>query len=173
MAGRFCGHSNPPINDRGHRQIRELVRAMERESIDAVYASDLLRAVTTAKAIAETSGASVLTVPELREIDFGEWEGLTWEEIESRDRAYARKWSSAFPRLPAPGGERFEAFRNRVLNEVKALLAIKGQKCLAVVTHGGVMRVVLRTFCGVSEEQAWERTRGYCSLFRYKPQQRQ
>jgi broad specificity phosphatase PhoE len=167
MAGKFCGHSDPPVNERGHRQIRELLKVLEDESIDAVYASDLSRAQTTANAIASVFGCSVLPVPALREIDFGEWEGLTWEEIESRDAVYARKWSSAFPELPAPGGESFAAFQSRVLTEVNQFLAIPEQRCAAIVTHGGVMRVVLRAFCGLDEKEAWQRTKTYCSLFRY------
>ena len=167
MAGRFCGHSDPPVNERGHGQIKELLKALDNESIDAVYASDLSRTLTTANAIAEVFQLSPVAVPGFREIDFGDWEGLTWKEIESRDAVYAQRWSSAFPELPAPGGEPFEAFQSRVLTEVKKLLAMPEQRCAAVITHGGVMRVVLRTFCGLDEKEAWERTKTYCGLFRY------
>jgi broad specificity phosphatase PhoE len=167
MAGRFCGHSDPPVNECGHRQIKELLKVLDGESIDAFYASDLSRAWTTAKAIAEVFGRSLVAVPGLREIDFGDWEGLSWQEIESRDAVYARKWSSAFPELSAPGGEPFEAFQSRVLAEVNRLIATSGRGCAAIITHAGVMRVVLRTFCGLDEKEAWERTKSYCDLFRY------
>jgi broad specificity phosphatase PhoE len=167
MAGRFCGQSDPPVNERGHRQIQELLKALDGESIDAVYTSDLLRARTTAQAVAEAFGRSPVAVPGFREIGFGEWEGLSWKEIESRDADYARRWSSDFPNLPAPGGETFEMFQSRVLAEVKKLLAAPGPHRTAIVTHGGVMRVVLRTFCGLAEKQAWERTKAYCSHFQY------
>jgi broad specificity phosphatase PhoE len=169
LAGRFCGHSDPPLNERGRLQIEVLLKVLESESIDAVYSSNLLRSLTTANAIATTFGLSAIVVPGLREIGFGEWEGLSWEEIESRDRAYARQWSQAYPALPAPGGELFEAFRSRVLTQVKLLLAVSSQSHAAVVTHGGVMRVVLRSLCGLDEKEAWERTRTCCGFFRYQP----
>jgi alpha-ribazole phosphatase/probable phosphoglycerate mutase len=167
MAGRFCGHADPPVNERGQRQIEELLKSLEGEPIDAVYTSDLSRALTTANAVGQAFRLSPVVVPGLREIYFGDWEGLSWEEIETRDPAYARRWSESYPLLPAPGGESFEAFKSRVMAEVECLLAMPEPRCVAVVTHGGVMRVVLRTLCAVDETEAWERTKTYCGFFRY------
>jgi broad specificity phosphatase PhoE len=167
LAGRFCGHSDPPVNERGIRQITELMRVLKNERIDALYTSDLSRSKVTANAIGKAYGLSPIVLPELREIDFGEWEGLNWQEIELRDPVYARRWSEAFPDLAAPGGESFEAFQSRVLDNVNHLLAAASQRC-AVVTHAGVMRVVLRSLCGLDEQEAWDRTREYCGFFRYE-----
>jgi broad specificity phosphatase PhoE len=172
LAGRFCGHTDPPVNERGFRQIEELLDTLRSEPIDAVYASDLSRSLATADAIGRVFGLPSITMPELREIDFGEWEGLNWAEIESRDQTYARRWSEAYPDLPAPGGEPFKAFQFRVLTQVKHLLATATESCAAVVTHAGVMRVVLRSLCRLDEQNAWERTRSYCGLFRYQPERR-
>jgi broad specificity phosphatase PhoE len=168
LAGRFCGHSNPPVNEAGQRQIEEMLKILKTESIDAVYTSDLARAFATADAIGRTVGCSPVTVPGFREICFGEWEGLSWSEIESRDPDYARQWSDAYPQLAAPGGEPFEAFQTRVLAEVQRILAITSERCAAVVTHAGVMRVVLRSLCGAEEREAWDRTGTYCGFFRYQ-----
>jgi alpha-ribazole phosphatase len=169
LAGRFCGHSDPPVNERGFRQIEELLETLRTESIDAIYASDLLRSLTTADAIGRVFGSSPIMVPELREICFGEWEGLSWSEIESRDQVYARRWSEAYPDLPAPGGETFAAFQSRVLTAIDRVLAVTSQRCAVMVTHAGVIRVVLRSLCGLNEQDAWERTRAYCGFFRYQP----
>jgi broad specificity phosphatase PhoE len=165
LAGRFCGHSDPPVNERGLRQIEELLRTLKNERIDAVYTSDLTRSKVTAGAIGKAFGPSPIVVPELREINFGEWETLSWQEIELRDSGYARRWSDAFPDLAAPGGEFFDAFQSRVLNKVNQLLE-GSQGCAAVVTHAGVMRVVLRSLCGLDEQEAWDRTKKYCGFFR-------
>jgi broad specificity phosphatase PhoE len=168
LAGRFCGHSDPPVNKHGLRQIEDLIEKLRTESIDAIYASDLSRSLTTADAIGKAFALSPIKVPELREIDFGQWEGLSWQEIEGRDRIYACRWSEAYPHLPAPDGELFDAFRSRVLGVVKHLLAVRSQRCAAVVTHAGVMRVVLQSLCGLDEQEAWERTEAYCGFFRYQ-----
>jgi broad specificity phosphatase PhoE len=168
LAGRFCGHSDPPLNERGYRQIENLLKALGTELIDVVYTSDLTRAFATADAIGKTVGLLPIVVPGLREIDFGEWEGMSWEEVESRDQNYARAWSQSYPNVTAPQGERFETFQSRVLTEVERLLAVSSHKSAVVVTHGGVMRVVLRSLCGVDEQKAWDRTREYCGVFRYR-----
>ncbi len=174
LAGTFCGHADPPLNALGEAQLRGLVPSLAAASADtaaigAVYSSDLRRAVTTAQAVAHACSAPLTLRPALREIAFGQWEGLRWDEIERRDPAYARRWIDAFPHLPAPGGEAFAAFEARVLREIDALLALAPDlapdRRIAVVTHGGVMRVALRTLLGCTEEQAWERTSGYCCTF--------
>ena len=168
LSGRFCGHSNPPVNTRGLHQIEKLLNVIKNESIDSLYASDLSRSLTTADAIGAVFGLLPNVLPDLREIHFGEWEGLSWKEIEARDRDYAQRWSDNYPNLPAPGGETFEAFQSRVLTQVELLVRRSAQKCVAVVTHAGVMRVVLRSLCGLDEGEAWERTSEYCSVFRYQ-----
>jgi alpha-ribazole phosphatase len=165
MAGTFCGHSDPPINARGQKQVAHIVSSLMPETFDEIYSSDLRRAVETAASLSQTSAVSVTTTGSLREIHFGDWEGLTWKEIESRDAEYARQWIEAFPALPAPNGEPFASFEARVLREVNHLLSLANTRRIAVVTHGGVMRVVLRTLLAYDEQQAWEMTKPYCSSF--------
>lgn len=169
MAGTFCGHSDPELNARGRTQLGELINRLREEEIGIVYTSDLRRAHTTAKAIAEAFGVDCHVRSRLREINFGRWEGLTWEEIERRDPTYARRWVADRPRLPAPNGEDYDDFERRVLEEVKVLScdAEAAGCCVAVVTHAGVIRAVLRTLQDRSEVDAWEQTRSYCSVARH------
>jgi alpha-ribazole phosphatase/probable phosphoglycerate mutase len=169
MAGTFCGHSDPELNPRGHVQLGELIDRLRMEEIDVVYTSDLRRAHTTGMAIAEAFGVDCRVRSALREINFGQWEGITWKEIERRDDAYARRWIAEYPRLPAPDGESFQDFERRVLNEVKflSLEAEAADCCIAVATHAGVLRTVLCALHGCSEDNAWEQTRLYCSIVRH------
>jgi broad specificity phosphatase PhoE len=155
MAGSFCGHLDPELNARGRDQAMALRNL---EGLERVYSSDLRRALSTAEAI----GRPVVVRPALREIYFGQWEGLSWEEIECADADYAREWLARFPELTAPGGESFREFEARVLEEVNWLLGQTGP--IAVVTHGGVLRVVLRHFHGCSDAEAWQRTQSYCCV---------
>jgi alpha-ribazole phosphatase/probable phosphoglycerate mutase len=167
MAGRFCGHSDPDVNAQGRSQLSALAGLLSAEAIDGVYSSDLRRAISTADAIAAARKIPLALRPALREINFGQWEGLSWKQIEQRDPEYARTWMDAFPRIPAPAGESFHAFEARILEEVSHLLEPKPGP-IAVVTHGGVLRVVLRHLCGCSEPEAWRRTQPYCCIVRYE-----
>jgi alpha-ribazole phosphatase len=169
MAGRFCGHSDPELNPLGQAQLVDLILRLSGQRLERVYSSDLKRARSTAQAIADAHGAAVETRTALREIHFGEWEGLLWEEIERRDPHYAQAWMAAFPHLPAPSGETFPAFEARVLCEATALVDLDTGP-IAVVTHGGVLRVVLQHFCGRSASEAWQETESYCCVVRYEAQ---
>ncbi len=167
MAGTFCGHSDPELNERGHVQVGELIARLRADDIDAVYTSDLRRARTTAEAIARSFAIDCNVRPALREINFGEWEGHNWEEIERQDQDYARRWVAEYPNLPARGGEGISEFEQRVLDEVDFLSMQVRERKIAVVTHAGVLRTVLCTLNRCSTEQAWEKTKLYCSIVRY------
>jgi alpha-ribazole phosphatase len=166
MAGRFCGHSDPDLNAQGREQLGELARALSTETIGAIYSSDLRRAHRTAQAIASVRNVPLTLSPALREIHFGEWEGLSWAEIEQMDCEYARRWIDGYPHVTAPAGESFRDFEARVLEEVRRLIDNDGE-AIAVVTHAGVLRVVLRNLHGCSEQEAWQKTQPYCCVVHY------
>ncbi|WP_051978901.1 histidine phosphatase family protein [Edaphobacter aggregans] len=167
MVGTFCGQSDPSVNAAGHRQIQKLAERLRTEPIVTVFTSDLQRSLTTARALAESFAIPCITRPALREIDFGKWEGLTWEQIEKLDLIFATQWLEAFPHLTPPDGESFEIFEARVMAETSYLLSQSESSLIAVVTHAGVMRAILRTLCGLDEKTTWTLTRPHCCTFRY------
>jgi alpha-ribazole phosphatase len=167
MAGRFCGHSDPDLNTQGQAQLAGLARVLATETIGGVYSSDLRRAQSTAQAIAAGRNVPLTLRPALREIHFGEWEGLSWPEIEQMDPEYARRWVDGYPHITPPAGETFQKFEARVLEEVSHLVDRDGES-IAVVTHAGVLRLVLRHLHGCSEEEAWQQTQPYCCIVRYE-----
>ena len=169
LAGTFCGHTDPPVNRRGHEQIDTLLSSLRDSEITTIYTSDLRRAHTTAQALAEAHTVPLITRPALREINFGQWEGLTWQQIEALDQPAAQQWLDHYPSLPAPGGELFADFQTRILTEVATLQALAGDQIHAVVTHAGVLRVVLQSLCKVEPELAHTITKPYCCFFRYPP----
>ena len=166
LAGTFCGQIDPAVNAVGLQQIQHLLKSLRNESLQAVFTSDLRRAVDTAHPIAEHFKVPCFTRPGLREINFGRWEGLRWSEIEASDPVYSSEWLAAFPHLPAPDGERFEDFESRVLAEVNHLIEQARLRSIAVVTHAGAMRTILRRISGVDDERAWQLTKPYCAALR-------
>lgn len=166
LAGTFCGSSNPAVNAAGTRQLTTLLeslRTMPGRPLSIVYTSDLERALTTAQRIADCFSAPVCILRDLREIHFGEWEGLTWQAIEQRDPLYAKQWIKDYPACPVPGGEPVEDFEARVIS-VFDTLATRKQDA-AIVTHAGVLRVILTRRFMMSDEDAWHQTSAYCSIF--------
>src|SRR5690606_11696537 len=94
-----------PLSAHGHEQARRLAERLGRERADALYSSDLTRALQTAEAIARVTGLPIRTDPRLREHDLGIFKGLTAQEAMARDpQAYAR-WRSYDLDAECPGGE--------------------------------------------------------------------
>jgi broad specificity phosphatase PhoE len=144
-----------------------LIESLRPETLDAVYSSDLRRALATSAAIANAFYLGRHVSPAWREINFGKWEGLSWNEIEHCDAVYSRQWINMFPDLPAPNGEDIGDFEERILKEVGLLAAKSYGKNIAIVTHAGVQQVILCRLQGYSKKEAWEQTRTYGSIVRY------
>ncbi|MDE3063650.1 MAG: histidine phosphatase family protein [Acidobacteriota bacterium] len=163
MAGLFCGHSDPPLNDAGRQQIG-LVGAMLGQRPDVIYASDLRRARQSAELIASHFGLAVHVRPGLREIDFGAWEGLYWTQIEEQFPAEARAWMERYPEGKIPAGERYETFRERVRLEMRFLLAEAEIQSLVAVTHGGFIRTALTELYSLPHAEAHRWSAQYASI---------
>jgi alpha-ribazole phosphatase len=169
MSGRFCGHSDPPVNQAGRGQIEALLSRLQEKKIAAVYSSDLARAVTTAAALAAFFSVSCILRPALREIHFGSWEGLSWQEIEARSPTEAAQWLADYPHRAAPQGEMVADFERRALTEIGSIFDCNPRRSVAVVTHAGVMRAALHSLCGIDSAAAWRLTEAPCSVYRYAP----
>jgi len=165
FAGTFCGHLDPPLSPLGREHAFELVRSLATSTIDAVYSSDLQRASDTGTALAASKGLTCQTSARLREMHFGAWEGLDWASIERRDPDAAAHWIAAFPQLPAPGGEAFSVFEQRVVAEIEKICS-HPKRSVAILTHAGVLRVLLQHLAKLTMEQTWESPFPFCCVLR-------
>lgn len=153
MAGRFCGESDPPLSEQGREQSAMLAEELATRPLKHIFSSDLQRSQQTAGCIASTRGLELKSMPTLREMRFGAWEGLTWDEVSQRDAAFAARWMADYPWLPAPGGEEFSGFRERVRQALAEIAAQTEGECAAVVTHGGVIRTFVVDILKLSERE--------------------
>ncbi len=161
MTGRFCGHSDPGLNTAGEMQLAHIAHQVSVLGVQRIVSSDLRRAAETAQAISKQTGAPVEVRSALREIYFGLWEGMNWEEIEASFPHEAQVWVDEFPSRSTPEGESYTKFVQRVDNEFTALLQSYPDQVTAVVTHRGVIRHVLTRFFGHSKREAFEQTAAY------------
>src|SRR5262245_27471724 len=102
---RYVGSTDSPLNAAGREQARRLAARLRGEGIGRVWSSELSRARETAETIAAAMGVSVRVEPGLNEIDFGEWEGLSIQEIEARDPERFVAWRSGDESFRFPGGD--------------------------------------------------------------------
>ncbi len=146
---RYQGHTDIELNEEGIAQAQAAKRKLVRYKLEAIYSSDLSRAVQTAQIIAAPHGLPVKTYPQLREINFGVWEGLTYQDLEQRFPELLKTWVDSPHLLAVPGGETFMAVQERALKCIYELVSYHQQGNIAVVTHGGTIATLI---CGLLNE---------------------
>lgn len=141
---RIQGHTDIPLNEIGLEQSRQIAERLRYQKIDAVWSSDLSRARITAEILAEPHGLSVKTTPLLRERRFGDWEGLTQEEIIERgDKHILDAYRAAVVADMPPNAESMESVWNRLSQALEEIISLHTEGQVAVVGHGGSLRVML------------------------------
>jgi broad specificity phosphatase PhoE len=148
---RYQGHADPPLNEAGREQARELARTLARVDLDAAYTSDLRRAAETAEIILAGRDVPLFADRGLRELDVGSWSGLTRIEIEQR-----------FPGAARHDGETSEAHLQRVLATVQRIAERHPDERVLIVTHGGSLRALRRHALGVESVPRVEN----CAVYR-------
>ena len=150
---RVQGHSDTTLNENGRDQARRLAATLAEETFDLVVASDLDRAQETAR-LGLPAGTPMETTPDLRELNFGDWEGLTGPEIEADAPGSLgqtwRGWGEA------PNGESLAAFAERIDRVVVRLREELGDGTALVVAHGGTLRVLICLAMGIAVDRAWQ-----------------
>jgi alpha-ribazole phosphatase len=143
VRGRCYGALDVSLSPEGRRQARVLAQALEGLAPQAVYASPCKRALETALPIAAALGLTPVVDPDLRELDFGELEGRTYEEIAVEHPTLYTTWMRRPTEVRFPGGESYAELRRRVRRALAELRARHAGDAIAVVAHGGVNRIVL------------------------------
>lgn len=143
---RYQGHTDVALSDIGREQARLLAQRLRKEEVTAVYASDLKRAYETAEILSAPHGLPVKAVPELREIHFGVWEGLTFKEIQEQYSDLAERWYQYPATVRIPQGETFEELKERAYGAVMNLVQKHDAGSIIVVAHGGTIRTII---CGL------------------------
>jgi probable phosphoglycerate mutase len=159
VANRVQGHGDSRLTAAGRAQARSLARRLASEHFDLLVSSDLGRALETAQPLADATGHAIQRDARLRERNFGEGEGLSYEEIGLRypgafpkvGTASASESSEADidPDYAIPGGESRRQFQERVAAAFDSLAAAHAGSRIVVVTHGGVLGALYRHVHGI------------------------
>ena|SRR5579859_3563017 len=157
VEGRYQGHSDIPLNERGRRQAARLGPRLEREPIDAAIASDLGRAWDTALAITEARALPVQAEPRLRELSFGVWEGMTHAEIGAAEPAALAAWEADPESVSPPGGETLTELAARLQSFLDQLQRDEGEtrRTVMLVSHRGSLRVLICLALGLPPRALW------------------
>ena len=171
---RYNGQADVPLTREGEAQFALLQMRLKNKEISAVYSSDLTRCAEGARLLASSHGVDVQVHEDLRELHIGEWEGLTWRELQQR---YPQEWQDRLDDIVhyrVPGGESLAEMAERVRKVISTLVETHRGEDILVVAHGGVNRVVLLDAIGAPLERLFhiEQDYGCLNAIDYHPQGR-
>jgi len=138
---RCYGSLDVGLSPAGCQQMARVAGALASEPLAAIYTSPRTRAVESARAIA--NGRPITVIPEFREIDFGDFEGLTYDEIALRYPVLYRQWMEHPTEIQFPNGDSFAAMKSRVLEAFSRIRSAHEGQTVAIVSHGGVNRILI------------------------------
>jgi alpha-ribazole phosphatase len=161
---RYNGQGNVPLTSEGVAQFELLCLRLAKKPIRTVYTSDLSRCLDGARMIGRPHGLEPFPLPDLRELNIGEWEGKTWRELQG---SYPEQWQARLDDIVhfrTPGGENLIDLAGRVLPAVSGIVRAHPGEDLVVVGHGGVNRVILLDAIGAPLERVFNIEQNYGCL---------
>lgn len=162
---RFRGQANPPLDDVGLKQAAATAQyLLRRWPVEAVYSSPMGRAMQTAEVIAAAHDLSVRSFPGLLDIDFGDWQGRSPEEVKERHPDLLRAWFERPHTIEIPGGESLNDVRERVTRGLGALANRHHGQAVAMVGHTVVNRVLLCAVLRLGNDRFWRLRQDTCAV---------
>jgi len=155
---RFAGSTDIELSPLGREQVARLRERLADQRIDFVYCSNLRRARVTAEILTEGRNVPVVACPEIREVDYGECEGLTFSQIKERFPTVAEGVVAPERGLEFPGGESFAAMVERITRFKERLAQHAPNDTVLVVSHSGPLRSLVCALLGISQG-SWRQLR--------------
>ncbi len=156
-SGKYQGQSDVALSEEGLEQARCLAEHFPVEKLDAVYASDLSRAMVTAETVAQKFGLEVRPEPAFRELSFGKWEGLTYAEIVAGWPEAMANFLTHPDIMEIPQGESFSQVQQRAMARLKEIVAEHEphDHTVGIFAHGAVLRTILTGIMQMPLSQVW------------------
>jgi len=160
----FNGHFDVGLSVNGEVQFKEWAQALKDEPFKAIYSSDLERTRLSARLLGEPHQLEPVAYPELRELCFGTWEGLSVAEVEKNFPQQLEERMKNIEAFQVEGGETFEQLKQRVVPRFEKIIASHPNEQIAIVCHGGVNRVILSHLLEVPIKRIFRLKQDYAAL---------
>jgi broad specificity phosphatase PhoE len=151
----FRGTKDIPLDEVGRAEARLVGERLKGEEIRAVYSSPLARARETAEAIARFHNLDVQRLEGLVDLNFGEWEGLSRQEVQERYPDLYQEWLKQPHQIIFPGGEGLDAVSSRAMKAVEEIISRHPQEAVALVSHRVVLKVLICALLGLDNSHFW------------------
>ena len=153
--GRFQGHSDVPLSAEGRAQAAMLGENLAVDHVDMIYASDLTRAMETAAPLAARFGLPVISDPQLRELNFGAWEGRNFNDVNAENPNAMKNFYTDPEQADIPESEPFPEFQRRIAGRVREIVAQERGKRIVIVSHGASIRILLADLLSMPIRSIW------------------
>jgi alpha-ribazole phosphatase len=160
----YHGNNDIGLSPQGVRQLEDLAAQLASVPLAGIYASDLSRALKGAEIISRGRDLKPQAVPEFREVHFGAWEGLSFNEIAERYPAELQARFRDLTTFRIPGGESLTDVRSRALPKLEELIQQHTEQAFIIVAHAGVNRVILCEALGLSLDHLFRLDQNYGCL---------
>lgn len=163
----FAGFWDVELNERGRLQAEIVAEKLKDIKFDQIFVSDLQRARNTCNAIARYHENEPIVSERLREMNFGNWEGMKFSEIKEKDPELLQRWFDDYKLFKVPGGESTGEMYERVTGFYKEVIEPFDQESdsnLLFVAHGGVIQALLSYLCYDGLEGYWRFRIDNCSI---------
>jgi len=162
--GRCYGRLDLDLGADGRRAAQELAQSLEQIELAAVHSSPRRRALQTAGPLAALHGLEPIPDERLAELDFGDLEGRTYDEIAATQPDLYHAWMETPTEVEFPNGESYATLRRRALEAVASIREAAPAGTAAIVTHGGVVRAILADCLGMPDEAIFRLRQDYCAV---------
>jgi len=152
----FRGTNDVPLNETGLREASLAAHALKDIEVRAVYSSPLARAKETAAAIARLHKLEVRTIDGLKDICFGEWQGVAHQTVREQYSDLYRRWLEEPHTVTFPGGESLGALKSRAVEAVKEVVPNHPEDTIVMVSHRVVNRVLICGLIGIDLSRFWQ-----------------
>lgn len=153
--GLVQGTRDSGLTLKGKKQANLLAERLNKCSFEAIYSSSLKRAYQTANALSAVHNLPVVIEDGLREIELGDWEGKSHQQIVSQDKENFEQWYKLPLEVRIPGAETVIEFKDRVVKTIESILSRHAQGEIAIISHGGVISVYLAWLLEMNLNKVW------------------
>lgn len=159
----YLGHTDLVLSDKGIQSAKKLAETMKQFNFDSIYSSDLKRAIQTAEIISQATGKKSVVKSGFREINLGQWEGLSMDYVKSVHPLLYKQRGENLSTFSTPDGECFDDFSNNLWANFKSLLS-QSKGDIVLVSHAGVNRAIICKILSIPLDKQFQIQQSYCCI---------
>jgi broad specificity phosphatase PhoE len=152
---RFRGRADIPLDENGRKQAGVLADALTDNGISAIYTSPLKRSIETARPVAAVFDLKIITMQGFIDINYGEWEGLAYDEVRQRYADLYREWEERPDSVRFPHGESLEEVKRRSFSAFMEVVEKNSGGSILIIPHRVINKVLLCGILGLSNDHFW------------------